>query len=751
MPKPDLDIPSQVFNLTVKHPWRFITPWALFFALAVTTLFDFATLQPQITIASDMTSLAPMRGAELERFQKAKNLFGDDDVLLVAWTGENLFSAASLKGLKNFTQELEAMRSVRLVRSLANAIDIKELEDGIQVDKYLHEIPTETNELIALRERALNDPLVAGQLVGANGNALLTLIQFNADHTSPDWQQILTSVEHRCAQHAGAATCYLSGPLFVRVKIGQILLNDLFRVVPAAMLATLLVGFIGLRDFRGAAICLLSNAIITAIVLAAFNAAGMRLNFITVMLAPVIYVVGFAYSMHVVCASAEAVRQSDIPLGLQKLVRPLSVTVATTAFAFAAIAISEFSAIQSFGLWACVGIITAGIAALTLVPALIVVLNAWGRRHPLCVAAASKSLARYAQNKCRAIAVFVTVLLAASVWSISNISVDTAILSNFKDESNIRRNFEAIAHNFNGPVPINIVLDGGRPDAFKDPARLTTMQSLIRCLEQQNEIGGAVGLSSVVARLHQAFVPEAGFGSVPSSENLVNQLLLSGGNSADLFAEPSYQFALVHVQSKTLSTAAVNDVVKRIEARLAELPNDISGRVTGTTSLAARSVAALTNGQLQSLMLAMLGVWVMLSVLFRSAKIGFIALIPNMLPVVAYFALLGALGISLNLTTSLVACAVFGIAIDDSVHLITRFRIAADNERAAPIEDALRHTLYPISLTTAALAAGFLTLTQAELASQGEFGVLAAATLVIAWCIDVIVTPALCAFLVRNA
>lgn len=740
-----------MFSFIEKYPAWVAAPWVLLFGLSIIVLFDFATLQPRLQVDSDMTSLAPMSGQDLTWYQRTQSWFGDDDMLLVAWQGKDLFSATQLAALKAFTLELEALPSVRVVRSLANATDVRALDDGIGIGQYLAELPNDSEQVNSLRTRALADPLIGGKLVSADGDNWLVLIQFHDSEVSTDWMATLEDIAERCSRHAGSAQCALSGPLFIRVEISRVLLNDLFRIIPAAMLATFFVAFVGLRNARRALICVISNAVVTAIILALFSVSGFTLNFITVMLAPVVYVVGFAYSMHVVCECIAAAQELAISTALKNLAQPIAVTVATTASAFGAIAISEFAAIRVFGGWACAGVVLAGFAAMTLTPALTILLRAWRGKQPVAISAAARKFAGHAERHGGALITVIGALVVAVVIPISNITVDTAILNNFGDNSDVRRNFESLAHNFDGPVPIRVVLDGGRPEAFKEPDNLNAMQSLISWLEKQPEIGSAVGISSIVARLNQAFDPTSDTDVMPGSANLVNQLLLSGGTNTDLFVDPSYQFALVHIQGKTLSTAEVNAIATRINARLKELPFGLTGQVTGTTFLASRSVAALTSGQLSSLALAMGAVWLILSLLFRSVKIGFIALLPNLLPIVAYFALLGALGISLNLTTSLVACAVFGIAIDDSVHLMTRFRMAIETGSANPIEDALRHTLYPISLTTLALAAGFLTLTQAELASQGEFGLLAAATLVVAWFIDVMVTPALCRMFLNRA
>lgn len=122
------------------------------------------------------------------------------------------------------------------------------------------------------------------------------------------------------------------------------------------------------------------------------------------------------------------------------------------------------------------------------------------------------------------------------------------------------------------------------------------------------------------------------------------------------------------------------------------------------------------------------------------------ALLPNVLPVLLYFGVLGLSGISLNTTTGLFACIILGIAVDDTIHLLTRFneeaRVSAD-EKVGTVR-ALQSIGRPVTITTVALCLGFLALTTSELRGQVEFGALGAFILAFAWLVDVTFTPALC-------
>jgi CRP-like cAMP-binding protein len=126
-------------------------------------------------------------------------------------------------------------------------------------------------------------------------------------------------------------------------------------------------------------------------------------------------------------------------------------------------------------------------------------------------------------------------------------------------------------------------------------------------------------------------------------------------------------------------------------------------------------------------------------------RIGAIAMIPNVLPVLVYFGLLGVTGVSLNLITGSVACLVLGIAVDDTIHYLARFnkiaRARANEVRAAA--EALAEVGPPVTYTSIALCIGFSILATAQMRGLAEFGILSAITLAIAWLADVLFTPAL--------
>jgi predicted RND superfamily exporter protein len=167
--------------------------------------------------------------------------------------------------------------------------------------------------------------------------------------------------------------------------------------------------------------------------------------------------------------------------------------------------------------------------------------------------------------------------------------------------------------------------------------------------------------------------------------------------------------------------------------------------VTGNAILLARSADGIARGQPQSVALAAVTIFFVIALGLRSPRLGALAMIPNLVPVLVFFGLLGLGAAPLSLPTSLIGCVALGIAIDDTVHYLVRYR-AERQTGASPELAIVRCSQFigrPIAVTSVVLVAGFLVIALSDFATLREFGVLSAATMGICLVNDLILLPAL--------
>ncbi len=727
--------------------------------LALAQLVDPASGRLRLGFDPSLTRLLPERDPLVEYDAWARRLFGRRDVILVVLAAEPVFAAEPLRAVARLTERLAALEQVERVQSLANAAALRSVGGELVIEPFLARIPEDDQGLARLEREVATHPLYAGSLVAPGGGAA-AIIMHLAELSEAEYaasglgERIARIVEEERGPHQA----WVAGGPLLKVAVRRILLSDLVTVLPLAMLAVAAVALVAFRSLRGVLVPGSTIALAALWTLAGMAAAGHSLNLVTTLVPTLVVTVGFAYAVHVMTEYYGVLRRArERPVdgagaardALGHVVLPVLLSGLTTTVGFVSLTLSSLPAVRQFGTFAVLGVCAAVLATLTWTPALLARLplparvpDREGRIDRLAAA-----LARFDLRHRRAILIGGAVVAAVAVLLVARVRVGTDVVGNFDPHSPIRIQYDLLERHFEGANSFQVVVQANAPGAFKEPAHLREIRALQDWLESQPEIASTSSLADYVMLLHRAF-RDAGSErlSLPDSKRLVSQLLFLGA-SEELsgFVDASYRTANVTVRASIRETGQVADLLARVEARTAQMPAPLRCTVTGSTVLATRAVNAVSRGQALSLGTAFLGIYAILSLLFTSMRVGLLALLPNALPVLIYFGILGASGISLNATTGLVACMVLGIAVDDSIHFLARFNHQAKRlgDEAEGAVAALRAVARPVTYTTAALCAGLLVLTQSSLRNQVEFGMLAAVTLAAAWLIDLVLTPAL--------
>lgn len=738
----------------VDHPYIVIGAVLLIIFIALQEIVDLGNESIRLEINTSIESLLPASGPDLDTYTFVRDQFIGDDLLIVVLQASNLFSPKGLESLQRLTRALEKIEGVVRVDSLASAIFVRMDDEFTNVDEFLTELPTTIEAAQILQKEAVNHPLYAGHLVSKDGTAVMLAAHFDPSLDSGEVRKVVDAVSTACTREAVGFEHYLTGPVFVRSATGLALFADLKTMFPLAIFITFLVCLAGLRSLAGVTLPLLANAVALLITMAVFIRTGHELDFVTIIMPPVIFVVGFAYAVHVI-SDFERVFDSSIDkitalkASLEEVFVPLTLTAFTTCIGFLSLTTSNIGTIQTFGAFSALGTGLSWLCAVTLIPTGLRFLPSkdHGTVKQSRLLLLVPRLSKFDLEHRNGILIAGFMLAMFALAFASKIEVDTDYLRNFPEDSEIRRNFDEIGRTFSGAIPLQILIESDIPGVFKNPAELRVLADLQRWIQRQPEVRGTLSFVDYMRTLHRSLVPEVEpEDEIPGSLELSEQLLaISASDYSKEFIDSAYKTTLIHARSTAVGSDDLGRLAERIENRLSQLPTHLRGQVTGSSVLIARSMDDITRGQIVSLSVALLVIYLVLSILFGSLRVGAIALIPNLLPLVTFFGVLGLTGITLNLATSLVATVALGIAVDDSIHYFSRFNYEARrlaNEKRG-VEQAIGAVIRPVTFTTLALCAGFLSLIASDLRNQIEFGMLAAVTLALAWVVDLTVSPAL--------
>ena len=179
--------------------------------------------------------------------------------------------------------------------------------------------------------------------------------------------------------------------------------------------------------------------------------------------------------------------------------------------------------------------------------------------------------------------------------------------------------------------------------------------------------------------------------------------------------------------------------------REAQLPPQFTAHVSGNAVLLNRSADGIARNQATQVSFAAIAIFILICAVFRSARVGLIAMAPNIAPVLIFFGVLGSGIAPLSLPTSLIGSIALGVAIDDTMHFLVAYLAQRDLGRSS--RQAARHCIRkvgrPIVLTSIMLVVGFSMILLSGFATLQEFGILTAFTMAVCLATDLILLPAL--------
>jgi predicted RND superfamily exporter protein len=732
-------------------------------ALALTAIVDPLSGAMRLNIDPSADRLFSENVSAKQFYDRTREIFGSDETLIITVASDDIFSQASTDTIRRITERINDLEPVRHVLSLTSAVDIRSVEDGLDISPFFSALEEGSADLATIKQRVMSNPFYAGNLVSVSGDVTALVVYFN-NFSDREYiqggihEQIMAIVE----EEQGGHEIFMTGSPFFKFAMVDLLVDDLVWTPPLITILLAIVLAISFRTVLGVITPLLTVGVGVILTLGTIAALGYSLSMISVLVPPLLMILGFSYAVHVTSEYHQQRRnpESSDPIILQTLKHmtlPVVLTGLTTIAGFIALMANPINAVKEFGVFASIGVVYITLLSITFAPALLKALD----RHPERWKDAGTSrnggsfdkfvdrVALFDLKHRRAIFISFGILCLLAIFGITRIHVSTESITNFDPDSDVRKGFDIVNEHLGGANHFYIVVEGDHPDTFKDPRSLQALRDLQDWLGSQPEIGGTMSVADYLMQINQAFNdndPE--HFAIPESKRLITQLLfLSSSDELDRIVDSRFRTTNIVVRSRVINSDRMSVLLERIEPQLQLLPGHLKATVTGNPVLVSETLTNIIVGQARSVGLALIFVYAILTIMFMSQRIGFVALLPNVVPVLVYFGSLGFFGISLNPSTSLIAPMVLGIAIDDTIHYFSRFnrevRRHADDRKATLL--AMKAVGRPVTFTSIGLCLGFLVLMTSDLRMQAQVGLMASYSLAIAWLSDFLLTPALCA------
>ncbi len=681
-------------------------------------------------IEADLDEYMPGNHPAFVFSEEAEKWFGIADGVLIAISHpDGVFRPETLGKIIAIGEALGEIEGIdpEEVVSLATANNITGSDWGLEVTPFFRSVPTTKSGLTALEEAVRANPMIWGRLVSTDGTAALVVAQLSEEGLSRETYAEIKEIERF---FEGPERIYVAGRPIVEGALAELGPSDMKRMGPIVLIAISFVLFILLRSIRYTILSMIVVGFSAIWTFGLMALLGIPVYAVSTMIPVMLVAIGVAYSIHII-NSATVYRETNPDSTARELAdhaittitRPVVMTALTTIVGFLSLLTSAVLPVRYFGLFTAFGVFSAMLLSLTLIPASFLLFGV-----PKSSRATKKQggpdhvaqrIARMIGKRWKPIllsaGVFVLVLGAA----IPRVWIDSSFISNFTRDSDIVLTDAFVNDHFAGTSTLNIVLEADSPDTFKQPEILALIDRLQIQLEKSDAVGDTLSVADYLKRMHQVMhADEAAYYVVPDSRDLIAQYLLlyemsAEPGSLEQSVDYEYRRANITVQLKSDSSRTLSSIVEQADT-FSPLFDEygVTLRYAGSGYRALVFAELILTGQIKSLALSLLIVVALLSIMFRSLKIGLIGSVPILLTAIANFGVMGLLGVPLSISTALISSIAVGIGIDYAIHFIERYKqyMTQFRNRDQASEFTMHHSGRAILYNATVVAIGFAVL-----------------------------------------
>ncbi len=721
----------------------------------------------QLTFSFDFEQFFPSGDPELEFYLEFREKFeGDDNFLLIGLPVEkHFFEPSYLTRLEALTDRCQDLPHVELVSSPTSYRYAILSPFGLIDYPAIH--LDQPERWAADSARLCTDDRVSGQLFSSDFGAGVIAMK-TVDRIDLDQSDELMAALKPMLEASGFDTYHLLGRAnFQSVLVAQQKQEFILSTAVSAFLV-FIVFLIAFRKPLSVVIGLFSVLLSMVLFLGVLGLIGRPLDFMAMLYPVLMIIVGVSDVVHINAkfvqelrtgkTAAEAMRITRREIGMATFLTSL-----TTAIGFITLITSRVPPVRSFGWAAAIGVMVAYLTvilftttALSLAPKDKIYYNYINK---VTLESLLGRLYHWVARHHRKIGPGLAFLGIACALGMSLISTDVKIYSGLPRGYKITEDFRFFEKQLAGFRPLEIAVIAAEGRSMDELAVLQEMDQFEQHLTTYPELGNPVSILTLYKSINRASNGDRAVAyKLPEEERILkkHQRLLQRlpeGSSQALVSEDG-RYARISTTILDIGTDSIRQISERINAfAVAQTDtNLIQFKQTGTGILFDKNNEYLRQSLVSGLGIAFLVIGLLMGALFRSWKMILVSLVPNILPILIGAAVLGYFNIALDASTAIIFSISFGIAVDDTIHMLSKFKL--ERSRRTPIEVALKRVFQEtgkaVILTSVILFFGFTILLFSATPGTNYVGMLIALTLFTALFSDLLLIPWLIRILFRK-
>ncbi len=724
-------------------------------------------------------NLLPDKHVENIRYNEFLELFGEEgNVLVLAVQDPELFSEGRLEAWNQLSKELGSFEEIDFTISIEN---LNVLSKNKQIKKlelvpFINEKPETEEDFSQLKQQLFKElPFFENLLFNKETQTVRTTVYMKTEIVNSAarknfiYNTFIPLIKN--FEEDNQLDVRVSGMPYIRTLNAQNIVDEIGIFVLGAMVVTSLIFFLFFRSLRATFISMIIVLIGVAWSLGTLGWMGYEITVLTALIPPLIIVIGIPNCIFLINKyQQEVAKHGNQVKSLQQVIVKIGnatlMTNLTTASGFATFILTDSKLLKEFGIIASINVIGIFILSLLLIPIIYSFLPLPNKKHlnHLKNKTVDRLVGWMEKNvRKRRINTYIIslVLLFASIIGIYQIRISGSILEDMPQKKEFFKDIMFFDNEFNGIVPLEILIYTKRKDGVLKLATLKRMDALGKSIESIPELSPPLSVVNAMKYAKQAYYNgNPNYYKLPNTQenNFILSYLDTKNSNQNLmknYIDSTGQYARLTTYMKDIRTERMEEIKSDLEKQIKKIfPEDrYSVQLTGKSLIFLKGTKYLVKNLVLSLSIAIFLIALFMAYLFRSYKMILISLIPNLLPLIVTAGMMGFLGIPIKPSTILVFSIAFGISVDDTIHFLAKYRqelIDSKWKIERSVYAALKESGVSMFYTSIVLFFGFSVFMISEFGGTVALGGLVSATLLFAMLANLVLLPSLLISLERS-
>lgn len=702
----------------------------------------------------------PVESDDAEFYYSHRDQFGSDNEFLMIGVREpsGILKREHLVRLDSLGRKIRRIEHVKQVVSIANTeIPVINSFGVISIPAIRYD---SDSLLSADLQNLLDRNQFEGSLISADKNALCVYVRHDELMAKPASDSMLTAITG-LVDRAGFTEARITGKVKSEIAYLNKTRYELLIFMSVSALLVVIFLWFTFRNIWGVVVPI--SVVLLSIVwtIGIMTVTGKAIDIMIILMPCILFVVGMSDVIHITSQFYEKVEEGldkfqAIKVALKEVGFATFLTCVSTMVAFLTLNTTSIQPIRDFGTYTAIGVAIAYILSITILPWILIRVKnpSQFKIHTVNVKwdrFLRKLLLKVYRNPLR-IALGTLVILALSAWGISRIEINNSVLDDLDENDPIKLDFVFFDDHFGGVRGFEMSVSSKNQQSILNWENLQELEKLENYLIDSAGVGAIVSPVQLVKIFNQAtHNGEPSWFRIP--ENKAQFIVLNdkvkpflNDKQVRLIINKKLNQARIAGRIKEKGSKAVQKKSVQIEHWLkSNSSGTLNYRITGSSDLIDKSNLYLTQNMLEGLSLDVAVLMLIIGLIFRSWRMMLLSVLPNIIPLFVVGGLMGWVGVEMKVTISIIFSIAFGIAVDDTLHVLSRLKVELDKGHSLPL--AMRTTFLSTGkamiLTAMVIASGFSTLMLSDFKSTFYVGLLISLTLVIALVAELVLMPVL--------